>query len=361
MTVLVSLLLAGVGLASPPESTDGPTASEASPSCLIQAQALPLGGDDTALFVKGDAVNLRAGPSTGSEIQRELGIGTQVTAAACEKEETIGGKAGCWHPVQVDTGDGQAAGYLFSTALTDCRVAHDFDGDGAMEHLYAAVQGDGSLQVRLHDPNDPPRVVWHTVRTVDEDYVGTLRVVDAASAGQALAVVEDMEREECGTGATTSYLSYTPRVGFQLAIDAHYASDSGLSSEKRVLFSPDGRAQVTETTTDADHVHEYLIDVDLAVPGGTCGQTDHTCAPSMSAEACLKEAQVGCSDSDDCRAVAVRKARGSSGPDYKWFTDAECVASGAVVAACSRRFVEPRSPRIACCAAGATNRSREPW
>ena len=72
------------------------------------------------LFVKGDLVNLRSGPSTSSKIQREVRLGTVVTVGDCEKEETIGGKEGCWHPVSYKEKRKNKSGYLFSTSTLNC-------------------------------------------------------------------------------------------------------------------------------------------------------------------------------------------------------------------------------------------------
>ena len=69
------------------------------PMCELNSDYVQVEEVGLELFVKGDMVNLRAGPSTSSKIQTELRLGTVVTVGDCEKEETIGGKEGCWHPV----------------------------------------------------------------------------------------------------------------------------------------------------------------------------------------------------------------------------------------------------------------------
>ena len=93
---------------------------ESQPMCELSSEYTPLEEGGLELFVKGDMVNLRSGPSTSSKIQTEVRLGTVVTVGDCEKEETIGGKEGCWHPVSYKEKRKNKSGYLFSTSTLNC-------------------------------------------------------------------------------------------------------------------------------------------------------------------------------------------------------------------------------------------------
>ena len=83
------------------------------PMCELNSEYVPLKEGGLQLFVKGDMVNLRAGPSTSSKIQTELRLGTVVTVGDCEKEETIGGKE-ARHPISYKEKRKKRSGFLNS-------------------------------------------------------------------------------------------------------------------------------------------------------------------------------------------------------------------------------------------------------
>ena len=281
------------------------------------------------VYVKGDAVNLRKGPSTDSEVITELGIGTPVVVTnACENPEVIGGKSGCWHPVQLDASKGRQSGYLFSTALTDCRLEVDFDSDGNVEHLYAASQGDGTLQIRLHDPNHKPHVFWENVKGVDVEYKGYLGVVPASVAGRALAIVEDVAQEYCGGGSNTDYYAYSPvgGTGFTKAATAHSHSDSPvyfravrhLSGRRHSLGAHRlGRARVRPFfSRQTGHAHA----------SEACSRTAHRCEDGQDRTACIGQVEAICGESIDCGGFAIREALSGDAPHYVLYDDAGCNA-----------------------------------
>ena len=281
------------------------------------------------VYIKGDAVNLRKGPSTDSEVITELGIGTPVLVTdACENPEVIGGKSGCWHPVQLDTSKGRQAGYLFSTALTDCRLEVDLDSDGTVEHLYAAIQGDGTLQIRLHDPNHKPHVFWEDVKGVDAEYKGYLGVVPASVAGRALAIVEDVAQEYCGGGSNTDYYAYRPLggTGFTKAVTAHSHSDSPVYSEQSVVFQPDGTAWVHTASGEPEYVHSFSRQTGHAHAPEACTRTSHRCKDGRDRTACIGQVEAICAESLECGGFAIREALSGEGPHYVLYDDAGCNA-----------------------------------
>ena len=96
-----------------------------STSCSIDSSVLVGEGSDS-YYVRGDLVNLREGPSTKNKVIAEIPLGTTVQVEACEQKESIGGKAGCWNSVSLEQEGETLQGYLFSTALSDCRIQGDF-------------------------------------------------------------------------------------------------------------------------------------------------------------------------------------------------------------------------------------------
>ena len=103
-TLPLPLLMMGLGQAAPPEPVHWNVTQH--PYCPIQSIEPLEGITESAFYVKGDAVNLRTGPSTSSDILMELSLGTKVSVFDCEREEVLGGQAGCWHPIKVESGQG---------------------------------------------------------------------------------------------------------------------------------------------------------------------------------------------------------------------------------------------------------------
>ncbi len=327
MNVILLSSAIALGQATPPEPEHFDFRPH--PHCPLHPvdQPLVLEGD---VYVKGDAVNLREGPSTSTKVIVELGIGTAVDADLCAREETIGGKAGCWHPVKASRSGTMYSGYLFSTALTDCRLEVDFDGDGTTEHLYGAVQGDGTIQIRLHDPNDAPHVFWERVKQVDPEYRGHLGVVPAAVAGRALAIVEDMGQDYCGGGSNTDYYSYSPNRGFRKAASAHSFSDSPVYSDAYVMFQPDGTAWMYRASGDADFVHTFTKQAGHAFRPDACAQQDKVCEDGMDRAACRAHAEAMCGSQMECDSFSLRKVLAETGPDYRIHDGARCSSAEAV-------------------------------
>ena len=54
-------------------------------SCRLVAQEPLFESNRTKIFIKGDLVNLREGPSTNSTIISEIRLGTEVNLGSCEK------------------------------------------------------------------------------------------------------------------------------------------------------------------------------------------------------------------------------------------------------------------------------------
>ena len=187
-------------------------------------------------YVRGDLVNLRKGPSTSDRIKAEIRLGTVVMAEGCEKKETIGGKDGCWHKVSLTQGNKNLRGYLFSTAISDCRIEGDFDGDGSNEYIFHAISSANDLQLRLHDPNDAPHVFW-THTQLAPSFSGNLSVHPDAAAGRDLLVVN----QSIENTKQSDYFSFHPTLGIKEAATTRQSSDSSFSSSQTAQFFSSGK------------------------------------------------------------------------------------------------------------------------
>ena len=208
-------------------------------------------------LLRGDMVNLRTGPSLESEPVVELRMATVVRTGACEKQDTVAGVSGCWHPVTVQEQslafnqlDKPVSGYLFSTAMIDCGLSVDWDDDGTKEIIFHALRGNGELQVRVMDPNNAPHVFWGVAAKGVDEYSGEFRVMSKKQAGQTLLVVAHHGGEFCGSGSQTDYFSYSPTGGMQMALSTFSFGDAPVYHYRQAVLSPEGRAQVTEELFD---------------------------------------------------------------------------------------------------------------
>lgn len=204
-------------------------------------------------FLRGDAVNLRSGASTQSDVVTELRLGTRVRTGDCEKKETISEVEGCWHPVSVEAEDlalnelsSPTSGYLFSTALIDCAVEIDWDDDGVKERVFHAVRGSGELQIRILDPNNAPHVFWGVAAAGVDEYSGEFSALPKSASRQTLLVVDHHGGEFCGSGSITDYFSFDVELGVQNALHTFAFSDAPAYHQKTASFLPDGRAIVRE-------------------------------------------------------------------------------------------------------------------
>ncbi len=273
------------------------------PMCELNSDYVPVEEVGLDLFVKGDMVNLRAGPSTSSKIQTELRLGTVVTVEDCEKEETIGGKQGCWHPVSYKEKRKKKTGYLFSTALTDCRLEVDWDSDGTMEYVYSSINSKGDVQLRVQDPNNAPYVFWATGQNVDveeEAYRGVISYVPTEHSGQAMVLIQDQGQEYCGGGSTTTYYSYDSKLGIQQAIRGHSYSDAPVYDDRTILFSKDKKALVIDSRGEEDVRFEFTKEENHFVRWQKCPQEVQKCEDASEYEQCLKVAQDSCAYDYDC-------------------------------------------------------------
>ena len=218
--LMLTLLMLPTALAqssiSPPQSAEAlpvPQLDILRDSCPMTKHAKVKPG---LHLLRGSMVNLRSGPSTESDAVMELRLATVVQTGACEKEETVAGVAGCWHPVTVQEQslalnklDKPVSGYLFSTAMIDCALTMDWDDDGTNEIIFHAVRGNGELQIRVMDPNNAPHLFWGVAAKGVDEYSGDFSVLPKSRAGQTLLVVGHHGGEFCGSGSQTDYFSYS--------------------------------------------------------------------------------------------------------------------------------------------------------
>ena len=327
---LVTMVAAHASAAVPASGSGAPAAGSPSDSCPIWAHDNLVSEAGGEMYVRGDAVNLRAGPSTDSQILTELGLGTAVTVGACEKKEQMGGRDGCWHSVSAQTGGRAQAGYLYSSALTECRLEVDFDSDGVVEQVYGAVLANGSMQLRVRDPNDAPYVFWEDVMPLHLEYSGTLRVVDASVAGQPLIVVADSPQDYCGGSTNTTYYTYGASGQIKPAISEHYFSDHPLFSELTVEFKPDGTARVVSVQSDVDYGIGFMESVGEYVPAAACDSEQMVCEPAEGALDCETQIQEACEQMEACAAFAMRPRESDDAVDYILYTDGECTEGNGV-------------------------------
>ena len=291
-------------------------------SCRLSASATTL---DVAqsLYIKGDLVNVREKPSTKSSILNQLRLGTSVRIKACTKKETIGGKEGCWHPLEsIDSK--QAQGFLFSTAFSDCRIEVDLDNDGKKEFVYASITGNQEVQLRLHDPNHAPFVFWTTVQKVNNEYSGTLSYVPQEQAGQSLIAVFDDAQDYCGDETKTFFYSYSAERGLKQAMKTHSFSDSPVFDEKSIQFSKDKKATIYSRSSDLEEHIEFEETEEQFVLWQACPQTPLTCGPSSTYEACFAKASQVCTEDYHCSAVAVRRVPDNQHDDFVTYSDVSC-------------------------------------
>jgi len=213
-------------------------------TCSLSETAM-INPDASKYYVRGDLVNLRRGPSTESKIKAEIRLGTEVQVGACEKEETIGGKEGCWHKVSLTDNNKKRKGYLFSTAITDCRIEGDFDADGVDEYVFYSLKNETELQLRIQDPNAKPSVFWGDVRLVPHFWRAELSVYPAEKAGQDLLMI-GQGIEHYGYTSREDFYSFHPERGLKEALQTYEFSDSPAYSKQSAQFIPNGKVIFTQ-------------------------------------------------------------------------------------------------------------------
>jgi hypothetical protein len=158
---LVALAALGVALACAGPSPEGPQATEpAVPERereTLTYRSLPDGshftpwepGDVLSLGV--DGANLRAEPSTDSEVLGLLALGRKVTIeAVASSTVTLLDRQNRWYRVQTE---GDKAGFLFGALLTPVVLYDDLDGDPGREWIAVTFSPDFVPRVRVMEPS----------------------------------------------------------------------------------------------------------------------------------------------------------------------------------------------------------------
>ena len=207
------------------------------------------------LKIKGDLVNLRSKSSTKGEILQQLPLGTDVRVGFCVKEETIGEIQGCWYPIKEVLLNGkstsflESSAYLFSTALTDCYLLHDIDGDNVQESIFLAIPSFGKYQVRVLDSNQKNNVLWYSTehQAFETDTSGgAISIQGKEITGNPLIKLELHGSEMCGSTSYEDFIYYDNK-SLHLAIQTSVWSDSPMyhttkiqwNQNKSLLFQTD--------------------------------------------------------------------------------------------------------------------------
>jgi hypothetical protein len=225
-----------------------PTTCSLDPSVLVDEKV-------KSFYIRGDLVNLRNGPSTKDKIKTEIRLGTDVEVEKCSKKETIGGKEGCWHKVNLEQENKAISGYLFSTALTSCRIEGDFDTDGVNEFVYYSINRNNRIQLRLQDPNNKPHVFWKDIGDYKPATKGQLGLIPVIESGKDLLYFKTWN-EESGSYEHSRFFSYHPKLGIQEALRVAAPIDRPNQKTKTVTFLPSRQVQVIEQVVQNQYPKE---------------------------------------------------------------------------------------------------------
>jgi len=263
-------------------------AAEPSAECTIDWEQRFEAGQ---LTVSGDMVNLRAGPSTSSDIKGQLRLGMIVEAEECIKEEEVGGKKGCWHKVQLLDWEEENSsamgrkkkraekglntmereGYLFSTTLTDCTLFFDWDGDQVEEEIFSSMLTPGQVQIRVRDPDNSPHIFWLTTEAHGDiegpSLSARISTIDQKEGGVPFVLLHQLGAEACGGYAKTHYFSYQSSLGILAATSttsggdspAYYSETVELSPDKTMIYTTEQSDDMSEETSQQKHCFEKGI------------------------------------------------------------------------------------------------------